>query len=75
MVQKYRHKNLKHTVIKNLAKKIKNYSYFQTITTNNSKHVSDFVSNRTDTFIELLSSNTTHFSRHQTILTLSESCW
>ena len=28
------------------------YSHFQTITTNNSKHVSDFISNNTDSFIE-----------------------
>ena len=32
------HKNLKHTVIKYLTKKIKKYSHFQTVTTNNSKH-------------------------------------
>ena len=45
------------------------YSHFQTITTNNSKHVSDFISNNTDSFIELLPNNTTHFPRHQAILT------
>ena len=44
------------------------YSHFQTITTNNSKHVSDFISNNTDSFIELLPNNTTHFPRHQAIL-------
>ena len=38
MVKKYMHENLKHTVKKHLAKKIKKYSHFQTITTNNSKH-------------------------------------
>ena len=37
------HENLKHTVIKHLAKKIKKYSHFQAITTNNSKHLSDFI--------------------------------
>ena len=31
------HENLKHTVIKHLTKKIKKYSPFQTVTTNNSK--------------------------------------
>ena len=34
------HKNLKHTVIKHLAKKIKKDSHFQAITTNNDNHVS-----------------------------------
>ena len=38
MVKKYMHKNLKLYVKKHLAKKIKKYSHFQTITTNNSKH-------------------------------------
>ena len=46
MVNKYMHENLKHTVIKHFAKKIKKYSHFQTITTNNSKHVSDFLSQK-----------------------------
>ena len=73
MVKKYMHENLKHTVTKHLNKKIKKYSHFQTITTNNRKHVSDFISNNTDTFMELLPKNTTHFSRHRTILTFSES--
>ena len=41
MFKKYMHENLKHTVLKNLAKKIKKYSPFQAITTNNSKYVSD----------------------------------
>ena len=45
MVKTYMYENLKHTVIKQLAKKIKKYSHFHTITTNNSKHVSDFISN------------------------------
>ena len=75
MVKKHMHENLKHTVIKLLAKKIKKYSHFQTITTNNSNNVSDFISDNTDSFIELLPNNTTHFPRHQTILTFSESYW
>ena len=37
MVKRYMHENWKHTVKKHLIKKIK-YSYFQTVTTNNSKH-------------------------------------
>ena len=73
MVKKYMHENLKHTVIKYLVKKIKKYSHFQTIATNNSKYVSDFISNNTDSFMELLPNNTTHFPRHQIILTFSES--
>ena len=36
------HENLKHTVKRHLVKKIKKYSHFQTITTNNSKHFSRF---------------------------------
>ena len=64
MVKKYMHENLKYTVTKQLAKKIKQYSQFQTITTNNRKHVSDFASNNTDTFMEFISNNTAHFSRH-----------
>ena len=52
---------------------MKKYSHFQTITTNNGTHVSDFISNNTDSFMELLPNNTTHFSRHQTILIFSES--
>ena len=32
------HENLKHTVKRHLAKKIKKYSHFQTITISNSKH-------------------------------------
>ena len=73
MVKKYIHENLKRIVAKPLAKR--KYSHFQTITANNSKHVSDFVSNNTDTLMELLPNNTTHFSRHQTMLTFSESYW
>ena len=42
MVKKYMDENLKHTVKKHLAKKIKKYSHFQTITTNNSKHFFTF---------------------------------
>ena len=38
MVKQYMHENLKHTLKKHLAKKIKKYSHFQAITTNNSKH-------------------------------------
>ena len=75
MFKKYTHENLKHTAIKHLAKIKKKYSHFQTITTNNSKHVSDFISNNTDSFMELLPNNATHFHRHQTILTFSESYW
>ena len=52
-------------------KKNKKYSHFQTITTNNSKLVLDFISN--NTLMELLRNNTTHFSRYQTILTFSGS--
>ena len=62
---------LKHTVTKHLAKNIKKYSHFQIITTNNRKHVSDFIWGNTDTFMELLLNNTTHFSSHQTILTVT----
>ena len=58
------HENLNHTAKKHWAKKIKTDSYFQTITTNNRKYVSDFISNSTDTFMELLPNITTHFSRH-----------
>ena len=42
MVKKYMDENLKHTVKKHLVKKIKKYSHFQTITTNNSKHFFTF---------------------------------
>ena len=38
MVRKYMHENLKHTVKKQLAKKINKYSHFQTITTSNRKY-------------------------------------
>ena len=49
------HENLKHTVIKQLLKKLKKYSQFQKITTNNRKRVSDFISsNNTDIFREFL---------------------
>ena len=34
---------------------------------------SDFISNNTDIFMEFLPNNTTHVSRHETILTFSES--
>ena len=67
------HENLKHTVIKHLAKKLKKYSHFQTITTNHTKHVSDFISNNTETSRELLPNDTIHLSRHQTMLTFLES--
>ena len=56
MVKKYMPENLKHAV----TKKIKKYSHFQTIATKNSKHVSDFRSNNTDSFMKLLPNNTTH---------------
>ena len=75
MVKKHMYENLKHTVTKHLTNKIKTYSHFQTITTNKRKHVSEFISNNTDTFMELLPNNTIHFSRHQTIPTFSESYW
>ena len=39
--KKYMHENLKHTVTKHLAKNLKKYSHFQTITTNNRKRVPD----------------------------------
>ena len=64
MVKKYTHENLKLTEIKHSVKKIKKYLHFQAITTNKNKHISDFIWNNTDTFIELLPNNTTHFSRH-----------
>ena len=38
MVKKYIYENLKHKLKKHLAKKIKKYSHFQPITTNNSKY-------------------------------------
>ena len=65
------HEMLNHTVTKHLAKKIKKYSHFQIITTNNRKHVSDFISDNTYSFMELLLNNATHFSGHQTILTVT----
>ena len=62
MIKKYMHENLRHTVIKHLAKKKKkNYSHFNSITTNNSKHVLDFISNNADTFMELFPNNTNTF--------------
>ena len=36
---------------------------------------SEFISNITDIFRELLPNNTTHFSKHQTIPTFPESYW
>ena len=39
VVNKYMHENLNHTVKTRLAKKIKKYFHYQTITTNNRKHV------------------------------------
>ena len=50
MVKKYMYENLKHAVIKHLTRKFKKYSHFQTITTNNRKHVPDFISNNTNIF-------------------------
>ena len=35
----------------------------------------EFISNNADTFKELLTNNTTHFCRHQSILTFSKSYW
>ena len=62
MVKKYMHENLKHTVMKHLAKNSNNNKKkkqtnirarkFQSITTSNSRHVSYFISNNTDTFME-----------------------
>ena len=72
MVKKKKHENLKHTVIKHLPSKIKKYSHVQAVITDYSKHVSDFISNNSDTFMELLPSSTTHFTRHEKILTFSE---
>ena len=46
-------------------------SYYQTRVNT----FSVFISNITDTFRELLPNNTTHISKHQTILTFSESYW
>ena len=56
---------------------------FQRVIPNKSKHIfiyqtrvntfSEFISNITETFRELLPTNTTHFSRHQTILTFFKS--
>ena len=37
MVKKKKHENLKHTVKKHLVKKLKKYSHFEAITTNNVK--------------------------------------
>ena len=37
MVKTYMYENLKHTAKRHLAKKVKKYSHFQAITTNNSK--------------------------------------
>ena len=55
MVKKYMHEKSKaYSNKKHSAKKTKKYSHFQTIPTNNSKHVSDFISNNTDSFMELL---------------------
>ena len=54
MVKKDMYENLKHAVIKHLTKKFKKYSHFQTITTNNRKHVPDFISNNTNIFREFL---------------------
>ena len=46
-------------------------SYYQTRVNT----FSEFISNITDTFRELLLNNTTHFSRHKAILTFPESYW
>ena len=62
---------LNDTVTKHFDKKIKKYSHFQIITSKNRKRVSDFISDNTDTFMELLLNNTTDFSSHQTILTVT----
>ena len=75
LMVKKKHENLKHTVIKHLLSKIKKYSHVQAVITDYSKHVSDFISNNSDTFMELLPNRTTHFTRHETILTFSESYW
>ena len=46
-------------------------SYYQTRVNT----FSEFISNITGTLMELLPNNTTHFFRHQAILTFSESYW
>ena len=64
MVKKYMHENLKHTVTKHMVKVyIKKYSHFQTITTNNREHVSNFISNNTDTFMESLIKKLSNINR------------
>ena len=75
MVKEYMHENLKHTVKKHLAKKKNSIRTFRQLLPTIENIFSDFISNNSDTFIELLPNNTTHFSRYQTMLTFSESYW
>ena len=72
MVKKYMHENLRHTVKKNFSKK--NKKVF-TLSDCYDQQLQTLQISYTDTFIELFPNNTTHFSRHQTILTFSESYW
>ena len=64
------HENLKHTVIKYLTKKIKKYSHFQIVTTNNIKHFFRFHINWQ--FRELLATNTINVFRFHIII---KQCW
>ena len=71
----YRHENLKYTVMKHLTKKIKKYSNFQTVTTNNSKRFFRFYIKQ---YWQFQGVNTKWYyilfqSSCQTIFTLSES--
>ena len=53
---------------------IKQYWHFQRVT--GSQYYALFqTTNNTDIFRELLTNNTTHFAKHQKILTFSESYW
>ena len=61
MVKKYMHENLGHTVRKHLAKKLKSIRTFRRLLPTTANTFSDFISNNTGTFIELLP-NTAHFS-------------
>ena len=67
--------NLQHTVKKHLTKKEKSIYTFRQFLPTLANDFSDFISKNTGTFMELLPTNTTYFSRHQAILTFSESYW
>ena len=76
MVKKYMHENLKHIVKKHLANKYnKSIPTFRQLLPTIAITCSHFISNNSDTFIELFPNNTTNFSRYQTTLTHSESYW